>query len=72
MTDISDIGGYDAPDLGSRAAKVVICGGGDATVWVLDTLDVQINGAGRVSYYGSPAVAEDISGAGTVTGLGDR
>jgi hypothetical protein len=69
---LSGLGGYDAPDLESRTARVVINGGGDVTVWVRDTLDVEINGAGRVSYYGSPAVTEDISGAGTVTSLGEK
>jgi hypothetical protein len=72
MIDISGVGGYDAPDLECRSADVVIHGGGDVTVWVLDTLDVEITGAGRVSYYGSPDVSEDTSVAGDVVRLGAK
>jgi hypothetical protein len=41
-------------------------------IWVLDTLDVEISGAGNVEYFGSPDVTRDISGAGKVTSQGDK
>jgi hypothetical protein len=41
-------------------------------IWVLDTLDVEISGAGNVEYFGNPEVTRDISGAGKVTSRGDK
>ncbi len=71
--DMSGLGNYNAPDLESQTASVRISGAGSAVVWVLDTLDVEISGAGNVEYYGSPEVPREIiSGAGRVTSRGDK
>jgi hypothetical protein len=66
------LGSYNAPDLESQEATVRIGGAGGATVWVRDTLDVTISGAGNVDYFGSPAVTQDITGAGSITSRGDK
>ena len=65
--DMSGFGNYNAPDLESQTASVRISTTGNAVVWVLDTLDVEISGAGKVEYFGSPEVTRDISGAERVT-----
>jgi hypothetical protein len=71
--DLSGLGSYNAPDLESQTASVRISGAGSAVVWALDTLDVEISGAGNVEYYGSPEVPREvISGAGRVTSRGDK
>ena len=36
------------------------------------SLEVDLSGAGRVAYYGSPTVTDSISGAGAVEALGSR
>lgn len=69
---INGAGRYQAGDLQSKSAKIVVNGGGGATVWVTDTLDVQVAGIGGVDYYGHPNVTPNITGAGKVTELGDH
>ena len=76
-TDTSDIrisgtGSVDAPDLKSAIATVRISGMGSATLWVTQSLDTQISGAGSISYYGDPAVTQNNSGLGTATRLGSK
>jgi len=39
---------------------------------VLESLDVVINGAGEVSYFGSPDVTQSITGTSSLTSLGDK
>jgi len=70
--EINGLGSYNAPNLKSTTADVQISGAGGATLWVSENLDVVINGSGKVSYFGSPQVQFENSGAGTVEGLGDK
>jgi hypothetical protein len=63
---------YEAPDLESQTAAVSITGTGSVMIWVLDSLDVVINGVGEVSYFGSPNVTQSITGNGSLTSLGDK
>jgi hypothetical protein len=65
-------GNYDASDLESQTAAVRITGTGSVMIWVLDSLDVGINGVGEVSYFGSPNVTQSITGNGSLTSLGDK
>jgi len=58
------VGSYHAQDLRSQTAILRISGDGSATVWAVETLDVEISGLGSVTYYGSPRVIQHISGAG--------
>lgn len=69
---LNGLGNYDAPDLESQTATVRVPGAGSVAIWVLNTLDVTINGAGSVEYYGSPHVTQDISGVGKLTSRGDK
>lgn len=67
-------GQYQAGDLDSRTAKVEV-GGGKATVWVRDRLQVTFTHGGTVSYFGRPKVTQNttyLTGTGTVVSLGER
>jgi hypothetical protein len=68
---ISGAGSYSAPKLESRRASVDLRGAGQATIWVVEDLDVAIRGLGSVEYYGTPTVKKSVSGLGTVTRLGN-
>ena len=69
---ISGLGNYDAGDLESDVALIVMSGSASATVWAKESLDVRISGVGDVEYYGSPQVRQQISGLGSLLQLGDR
>ena len=63
---------YDAADLESEKAEVVLTGLGKATIWATETLDIELSGAGSVSYYGNPRVTQNVTGLGNVKSLGSR
>jgi len=42
------------------------------TTWATGTLDAGISGMGTISYYGSPQVVFNQSGAGKIKSLGNR
>ena len=69
---LTGAGDYDAADLESEKAEVVLTGLGKATVWATETLDIEISGAGKVSYYGDPKVTQNVSGLGNVKSLGSH
>ena len=69
---LSGAGDYDAADLQSETAEVVLSGIGRATVWASESLDAVLSGAGSVRYYGDPKVTQEVSGVGRVRGLGSR
>jgi hypothetical protein len=47
---------YDASNLESIKTQITLNGIGDAILWVKEDLQIEINGIGTVSYYGSPVV----------------
>ncbi len=63
---ISGAGEYDAPDLVSADATVVVAGAGQVVVHATRTLDATISGAGQVEFLGNPRVTEHVSGIGRV------
>ncbi len=65
-------GDYETPNLKSQTSAVSITGTGNVIIWVLDSLDVEITGVSKVSYYGSPTVTKNITGTGSLTSLGDK
>ncbi len=69
---INGAGGYNAGDLQTSTTSITYNGASQSTVWVLDELDIVINGAGTVKYYGDPHVSQDISGVGDVKPLGNK
>lgn len=63
---INGSGSYQAVDLQSRDATVIINGSGPATVWVIGALDAHIMGQGDIVVYGTAEITEDISGSGAI------
>jgi hypothetical protein len=69
---ISGMGDYQAGDLQSREADFRISGMGNSTIWVTESLDVSISGAGSLEYYGEPHVSTSGTGLGDVDSLGEK
>ena len=69
---ISGSGSYNAGGLQTLVSRVAVSGSGNVTTWATGTLDAGISGMGTISYYGSPQVTFDQSGAGKIKSLGNR
>jgi hypothetical protein len=69
---IEGVGKYSAPDLKSSQSTVQIEGAGSVVIWVIDELDLTIQGAGNVDYYGNPTVTQNIEGGGKINSLGAK
>jgi hypothetical protein len=71
--DISGLGAFDGSELEGRDGEVMMSGAGAATVWVTDTLEVDLTGLGSIEYYGDPDVETGrMDGAGSIDSLGDK
>jgi hypothetical protein len=69
---MSGFGSYDAENLQSQVAKVVVSGAGTTTLWVTESLDATISGVGNVRYYGSPQIHSRATGVGHLQSLGEK
>lgn len=66
--DFSGVGSMDLGDLVAARARVRVDGVGNVTVNVQDDLDVNVNGMGKVKYYGDPdKVRSSINGWGKIS-----
>lgn len=63
---------YDAEELRSDSVRLKIEGAVSATVWATELLDLDLNGAYDVKYYGSPSLTQSIKGVGSVESMGDK
>jgi hypothetical protein len=70
--NLSGAGFYEAENLHSHEAKILISGAGKAVIWVESDLDIVLSGLGDFKYYGNPDQKSDISGLGTVESLGEK
>lgn len=70
--EMSGAGQFSAGNLSCQTAKLTLTGAGSASVWVRDSLDVTIGGAGNVNYYGSPKVTKSITGLGVLSPMGNK
>ncbi len=70
--NISGSGDVQTAELRTANTRAAANGSGDAFVWALNALDVNITNSGNVAYYGTPAVTEKISGSGELTPLGEK
>jgi hypothetical protein len=70
--NLSGVGSYSAADLKSTDASVSLSGVGSATVWVTDTLDITVSGAGSVGYYGEPQITKNVTGLGSLVNKGTK
>jgi hypothetical protein len=70
--ELHGAGNFEAAHLKSATASVRLSGMGAARVWVRDRLEARISGAGNIEYYGSPQVAQTVTGLGSVKHMGER
>lgn len=72
--DLKSTGSGDAllKDLQTSDVQADLQASGDAWVWALETLDVAIAGSGDVSYYGTPALTQNLTASGQLTALGEK
>ncbi|HVH99152.1 MAG TPA: head GIN domain-containing protein [Enhygromyxa sp.] len=64
---ISGAGELDAKGLHAKSVTLKLSGAGEAVVAASESLDVDISGAGDVTYFGDPTnVIQEISGAGSL------
>ncbi len=70
--NISGVGSYHAADLQSQSATITLSGAGSATIWVHESLDVQITGVGSVGYFGDPRITKSVSGLGSLMDKGTK
>lgn len=61
---ISGSAEVNTPNLISESMNIVITGQGNATVHVIQDLDITISGLGQVNYYGQPKLRQVITGWG--------
>jgi hypothetical protein len=67
--DLSGAGSYEAVDLKSQDAEVVLSGAGAAKVWAEGTLNAILTGAGSIKYKGQPVLSQSKSGIGDIKPL---
>jgi hypothetical protein len=70
--ELNSLGNYTTPNLQSQITEIVVGGAGNAVVWAEETLDVEIDGKGDVSYFGTPEVNYKDSGFGDLKSMGDK
>lgn len=66
---LTSSGDYNAPDARGLTAEVQLGGAGNATMWIEETLNATLNGAGDLKYRGKPKVNAKVSGSGRVKAL---
>lgn len=69
---IKGSGDVQAADLSVKDATVSISGMGNVKLTVVDRLDATISGSGRLEYYGSPKITQNVTGMGSIENLGTR
>jgi hypothetical protein len=70
--ELSGAGNYQAGDLQSQSTWIEISGLGNATVWVIENLELSLSGVGSLEYYGHPTITKEVSGLGNVESLGEH
>ena len=66
---LAGAGSYDAQGLESKVAKVSLSGAGSANVWVEETLEADMSGAGSIRYKGNASVTQSSTGLGDIKPL---
>lgn len=64
--EISGVGSYHGVDLESRLADVLVSGAGDADLFVTDSLEATVSGAGSITYSGGAKARSSVTGIGSV------
>ena len=67
VLELDGTGYYRAPNLISHSVEAIVTGTGFILLAVDDLLAIDLDGAARVRYAGSPFVSQRVSGQGSVT-----
>jgi hypothetical protein len=69
---MSGAGNFSGGDLECQTAIVKAKGLGNCRVWVKETLNASLSGAGNIEYFGTPVVTQNVSGLGKISSLGNK
>ena len=69
FVDLAGLGRYQAGALASQESQVNVRGAGEVELWVEELLDINVFGAARVRYSGTPWVMQKIFGSGAIDRL---
>jgi hypothetical protein len=64
--DLAGMGRYQASELASQESQVNVRGAGQVDLWVEELLDINVFGAARVRYSGTPWVMQKVLGSGAI------
>lgn len=67
VIELAGLGSYQGADLHSQTSHVSVQGASEVDVWVQDLLEVNIYGAARVRYDGSPWLQQQVQGTGAIS-----
>lgn len=70
LIELSGGSNFDGPDL--RSLRSEVRGNGDAIIWAVESLMVDLSGGSTVEYYGNPTIDSQLSGGSEVKPLGGR
>ena len=70
--DMSGSSTYDAEGLESNLAVLTASGSSKVKVWVHDDLTLKLSGSSDVTYYGTPKVSQETSGATDINAMGEK
>jgi hypothetical protein len=63
---------YDADELESNLALLTASGASKVKVWVHDDLTLKLSGSSDVTYYGTPKLSQETSGATDINAMGEK
>ncbi len=67
VIELAGLGSYQGADLQSQTSHVSVQGAGEVDIWVQDLLEVNVYGAAKVRYDGSPWVQQQVHGTGAIS-----
>jgi hypothetical protein len=69
---LTSSGAFQGGDFQVQQAGVRVSSSGNATLWVINDLNVNITSSGNVAYYGTPAVIQTITSSGNLIPRGNK
>ncbi len=69
---IAGAGSYQMADVESQDVNIKIEGAGNAEIWAKSTLDMELDGAYSVDYWGDPQITQKVTGVGTIKAHGTK
>jgi hypothetical protein len=68
----SSSGNIEAPAVTAGRFFAAVNSSGDATIWVVESLNAALNSSGNVKYYGRPTVKASANSGGRTVSLGEK